>query len=360
MAGVLFASFMISGSTDAAQRTHSRTAPHPAVQRSTTVFDQGYGRGYGEGYSQGQKDWSNAVPRDFKASESYLNRQSVDQRYSSSQEYSQGYDLGFELGYTDAYFGRAQNASVPPNAEVLARAAALADRRTSDSQRQTPDSQRQDVQRQDSQGPETQQPDLQQQDWRRQNDPAAQTRPRSAGPGPLVVPSATEFKIRLQNVIDTTSSRVGDKFSATVMNPSTFESATIDGHISKLKKSGRMTGKTELAFEFDNITTPDGRTAPFKAELVRIYDSDKVKQVDEEGNVETSSRTGDTTKRTGIGAVAGAVLGGIAGGGKGAAIGAVIGAGAGAGTVLIEGDKDLRLEPGTEMLVRTEGSKDRQ
>src|SRR5262249_31881509 len=149
--------------------SHSRTAPHPALQR--TVFDQGYGRGYGEGYSQGQKDWSNAVPRDFKASEAYLNRQSVDQRYSTSQEFSQGYELGFELGYTDAYFGRAQNASVPPNAEVLARAAALADRRNSDSQRQ-------DVQRQDSQGPDTQQPDLQQQDWRRQNDPAAQTRPR--------------------------------------------------------------------------------------------------------------------------------------------------------------------------------------
>src|SRR5262249_57314847 len=117
--------------------------------------DQGYGRGYGDGYSQGQKDWSNAVPRDFKASESYQNRQqSFDQRYSASQEYSQGFDLGFELGYTDAYFGRAQNAAIPPNAEVLARAAALADRRNSDSQRRNTDTQRADVQRdapQDSQ-----------------------------------------------------------------------------------------------------------------------------------------------------------------------------------------------------------------
>src|SRR5262249_1257874 len=122
MAGVLFSSLLLSGSAYAAHRSHSRTAPHPALQR--TAFDQGYGRGYGEGYSQGQKDWSNAVPRDFKGSEAYLNRQSVDQRYSTSQEFSQGYELGFELGYTDAYFGRAQNASVPPNAEVLARAAA--------------------------------------------------------------------------------------------------------------------------------------------------------------------------------------------------------------------------------------------
>jgi outer membrane lipoprotein SlyB len=138
------------------------------------------------------------------------------------------------------------------------------------------------------------------------------------------------------------------------MNPSTFENAAVEGHISKLNRSGRMTGRTELALEFDTITM-NGQSAPFRAELIRIYDSEKVKQIDEEGNIETSSRTSDTTKRTTIGAVAGAVLGGIAGGGKGAAIGAIIGAGAGAGTVLIEGNKDLRLEQGTEILVRTEG-----
>jgi hypothetical protein len=171
-----------------------------------------------------------------------------------------------------------------------------------------------------------------------------------------MVPSAAEFKLRLQSPIDTKESRVGDRFTATVIGPSSFENAVVEGHISKLNRSGRMTGKTELALQFDSITM-DGQTVPFKAELIRIYDSEKVKQIDEEGNVETSSRTSDTTKRSTIGAVAGAVLGGIAGGGKGAAIGAVIGAGAGAGTVMIEGNKDLRLEPGTEILVRTEGQR---
>jgi hypothetical protein len=48
----------------------------------------------------------------------------------------------------------------------------------------------------------------------------------------------------------------------------------------------------------------------------------------------------------------GAIIGGIAGGGKGAAIGAAIGEGAGAGSVYVQGDKDLILDPGTQMMVR--------
>jgi hypothetical protein len=300
-----------------------RTTQRPALARKPlSIFDTGYARGYGAGFGSGEQDWDRSAPRDFVSSDVYINRQqSFDPSHADSEEYRQGFELGFELGYNDGYFGRTRNAAVPSNAAVLAKAAALADARR-ERERQAPE---------------------------------IETRPRTtSGPAPLVVPSAAEFKLRLQSQIDTKESRVGDKFTATVVSPSSFETAMVEGHISKLNRSGRMTGKTELTLQFDSISI-DGQTAPFRAELIRIYDSEKVKQIDEEGNVETSSRTSDTTKRSTIGAVAGAVLGGIAGGGKGAAIGAVIGAGAGAGTVLIEGNKDLRLEPGTEILVRTEG-----
>jgi len=53
------------------------------------------------------------------------------------------------------------------------------------------------------------------------------------------------------------------------------------------------------------------------------------------------------------GAALGAIIGGIAGGGKGAAIGAILGGGVGAGSVAVEGGKELTLEPGTEILIRT-------
>jgi len=79
-----------------------------------------------------------------------------------------------------------------------------------------------------------------------------------------------------------------------------------------------------------------------------------VKSVDEEGNVESASKTKETEIRSIGGAVLGAIIGGIAGGGKGAAIGAIIGAGAGAGSVYVQGDKDLILEPGAQMIVRVD------
>ncbi|HKY04515.1 MAG TPA: hypothetical protein VJQ56_06480, partial [Blastocatellia bacterium] len=85
-----------------------------------------------------------------------------------------------------------------------------------------------------------------------------------------------------------------------------------------------------------------------------VVESETVKKVDEEGNVQSGSRTSETQKRGGIGAAAGAILGGIIGGGKGAVLGAVLGGAAGVGTVYIEGDKDLILEPGTEMIIRVE------
>jgi len=350
IATVTLATFVMLAPLASASTAQRRTAAKPAAsRRAFSIFDQGYAKGYGQGFSTGQQDWNRSAARDYLGSDAYLNRQqSFDPKHANSEEYRQGYEVGFELGYNDGYFGRARNTKVPANGAVLAKAAALADAQRARAQQQTappPDDRSHD------------------RDWDRdrdrdQNQLPDETRPRTTGAGAvLTVPPATEFKLRLGAPIDTRTAKVGDKFTATVMNPSNFENATIEGHVSKLNHSGRMTGKTELALQFDTITM-NGQTAPFRADLLRIYDSDKVKKIDEEGNVETSDRTSDTTKRTTIGAVAGAVLGGIAGGGKGAAIGAVIGAGAGAGTVLIEGNKDLSLDVGTEMLVRTEGRDD--
>jgi hypothetical protein len=86
-------------------------------------------------------------------------------------------------------------------------------------------------------------------------------------------------------------------------------------------------------------------------QLSRVYGEDSAK-VDEEGNAQSGSRGNQTLKRTGIGAAAGAVVGGLIGGGKGVAAGLIIGGAAGAGSIAVQGSKELRLEAGTEMLVK--------
>ena len=91
--------------------------------------------------------------------------------------------------------------------------------------------------------------------------------------------------------IDSKRNRPGDKFTAEVTTPGPYEGAIVEGHIDKLNQSGKVSGKTEMALAFDSITLPDRRSAELTASLERIIESETVKEVDEEGNVKTGSRT---------------------------------------------------------------------
>lgn len=167
-----------------------------------------------------------------------------------------------------------------------------------------------------------------------------------------VIPQGTEMRIRLDDEIDSKKSEDGDKFTAVVMNPDRYADATIEGHISRVDKSGKIKGQTELVLSFDRIKLVNGETLGFAAQVVQIYGEDAGK-VDEEGNVKSGSKGKETAVAAGGGAALGAVIGAIAGGGKGAAIGAAVGAAAGAGGSYIKGSKKVKLEAGTELLIRT-------
>ena len=168
--------------------------------------------------------------------------------------------------------------------------------------------------------------------------------------GPLV-PIGTNLKIRVEDTLSSKDSRVGDRFNATALDPVRFNEARVTGHISSIQKSGKIKGRTSMNLAFDSIELADGRRGPLHGYVTRVYGSGSGR-ADEEGGVESSSRTNQTLKRGGIGAAAGAILGGLAGGGKGAAIGLILGGAGGAGSLAIQGSKELKIESGTEMLVR--------
>ena len=171
--------------------------------------------------------------------------------------------------------------------------------------------------------------------------------------GGFVVPDGTRIVGTLENTLSTRASRVGDRFTMRVTGPREFEGAIIEGHVSQVERSGRLTGRSVLTLDFDSIRLRDGRSYQFAGmvEEVRETDGDIVR-VDTEGTVRDDSQTSRTTTRTAIGTAVGAIIGAIAGGGKGAAIGAIIGAGGGAGSVYVEGRNDLELQPGTEITLR--------
>ncbi len=183
----------------------------------------------------------------------------------------------------------------------------------------------------------------------------AQTRPtikrrtttRRAVP---LVPVGTDLKVRINDTLSSKDSRIGDRFTATVIDPSRFDEARLSGHISSIQKSGKIKGRTSMNLAFDSIEMRDGRRGVLHGYVTRVY-GEGSGRADEEGGVESGSRTKQTVKRAGIGATVGAIVGGIAGGGKGAAIGLIIGGAGGAGSLAVNGSKELKIENGTEMLV---------
>ena len=319
-----------------APKAAPKSAPVPA-----TPYEQGYALGYDTGYKTGQDDYSRGTPRDLRASQAFQNReQNYDPKFADSEEYRQAYNLGLELGYLDGYYGRPRSTVVPANGAVIAKAAALAA-----AQRARRESgQRDDYRRDDTRRDDTRRDD---------------TRRDTRASGPVDIPSGTQLNLRLTSRIDSKQNRVGDRFTAEVTTPGPYEGAIVEGHIEKLNPSGKVTGRTEMALAFDSIKLRDGRSADLTASLEKIIESETVKEVDEEGNVKTGSRTKESQTRGAIGGAAGAIIGGITGGVKGAVLGAIIGGAAGVGTVYIEGNKNLILEPGTEMVIRTERTRTR-
>jgi hypothetical protein len=185
----------------------------------------------------------------------------------------------------------------------------------------------------------------------------AQTKPtlrrrtptRRAVVAPLI-PAGTDLKVRINDTLSSKDSRIGDRFTATVIDPSRFDEARLNGHISSMRKSGKIQGRTSMNLAFDSVELRDGRRGVLHGYVTRVY-GEGSGRADQEGGVESSSRTKQSVKRAGIGATVGAIVGGIAGGGKGAAIGLIVGGAGGAGSLAVQGSKELRIESGTEMLV---------
>ncbi|MEP6635941.1 MAG: hypothetical protein ABJB97_04385 [Acidobacteriota bacterium] len=187
-----------------------------------------------------------------------------------------------------------------------------------------------------------------------QRKPRLRRAARRAPASTRVVPVGTNLKVRLEDTLSSKDSRVGDSFTATVLDPNSYDGATVRGHISSIQKSGKIKGRTSMNLAFDSIEMPTGRRGTLHGYVTRVY-GDNAGRADNEGGVESGSRTNQTVKRAGIGAAAGAIIGAIAGGGKGAGIGLLIGGAGGAGSLAVQGSKELKLEAGTEVLVRVTG-----
>ncbi|HEX6186550.1 MAG TPA: YMGG-like glycine zipper-containing protein, partial [Pyrinomonadaceae bacterium] len=158
----------------------------------------------------------------------------------------------------------------------------------------------------------------------------------------------------LNNDLTTKQTKQGDRFTMTVREPGEYQGAVIEGTVSSVTQSGRLTGRSGMTLNFDTIRLRNGQTYKFGGILtsVRTPKGDTVK-VDNEGTAQGDKQTTQTVTRAGIGTAIGAIIGAVAGGGKGAAIGGIIGAVGGAGSVYVQGKDNLELPTGTELTIRS-------
>ncbi|MEJ7861672.1 MAG: hypothetical protein WKF90_08545 [Pyrinomonadaceae bacterium] len=175
--------------------------------------------------------------------------------------------------------------------------------------------------------------------------------------GRFIVRDGTILTGVLENAINTEASQNNDRFRMTVNAPNEYRGAIVEGYISGINRSGKVSGRSQITFNFERISLSNGQTYDFAGFLQSVTDADgKTVRVDTEGTARGKDQTKETVTRGGIGAGLGAIIGAIAGGAKGAAIGAVIGGGAGAGSVVLQGKDDLELRAGSSITVQASSS----
>ncbi len=183
-------------------------------------------------------------------------------------------------------------------------------------------------------------------------EPAASAhRPESVVPKPVstepqyaevTVPAGTTLSLTLESGLASDISQVEDPVRARIERPVMVDGMLVipqgsmaSGTVVTVEASGKVTGRAQLAFRFDQLDIDRDRyeirsdTVSYKAESTKTEDAKKI----------------------GIGAGAGAIIGGLLGGGRGAGTGAAIGGGAGTAMVLTTAGTEVLLRPGTPVEV---------
>jgi hypothetical protein len=321
--------------------THlSRAAALPDDANATAAIQQagalerGYRTGYSDGYQAGYRDSIERAARDYRNKEEYdrADRAYIS-AYGAREDYRDGYQQGFEIGYEAGFDRRGFDSLVPPGLSRRGTSARAGVQPVNDS-RGTSDS---------------------------AGDPrASDSDNRSGVPtgrqiGTLDIPMDTTMRVELLTNLSTDATQRGDRFEARVIEPAEYAGAQVTGRVKGVKRAGKLRGTAELQLDFEQLSLPDGRFTNFNAQVMEVVgrSTGNVGDVDEEGGVRGQSTTKDDAAKVGAGAGIGAIIGAIAGGGKGAAIGAIIGGSVGAGGAITSRGKDIRLERGQELMIRT-------
>ena len=170
------------------------------------------------------------------------------------------------------------------------------------------------------------------------------------------LPIGTQLRMRLNSVVDTSSTQPDTAFTGEVADPVLSDGrvvipaqSVVEGRITQVRGGTRIHGTALIHLQVDDVLMPDGTRLQLRAQVI---DTDQFQdtRIDTEGNILRKDHVGATLTAMGLTTGGAAAAGGVFGGPAGALIGAGVGAGLST-AVWLKQDRQARLPAGTQVVL---------
>lgn len=166
----------------------------------------------------------------------------------------------------------------------------------------------------------------------------------------FLVPNGTLLTGVLDSKISTKTSQNNDRFRLVVQTPSKYQGAVIEGFLSGIDRTNKISGTAKMTLNLEKIQLPNGQVYKFAGDILSIGDINKESNLSTKNNqLKGDNKTNESIKRGILGAGIGAVIGAAVGSKGDAWLGAAIGGTSGIATVFFQGKGDLNLEVGSQV-----------
>ena len=172
------------------------------------------------------------------------------------------------------------------------------------------------------------------------------------------IPQGAHLLLRLENSVSSRTAKEGDYVYLKTASPIVANgeivvpvNSYVQGVVAQAKRSGKVSGRAELAIRLETLTLPQGRVVKFAPHLSSVDDGGSGQKVTgTENTVEQAPSVGKDAERIAILAGTGASIGALTQRGwQGAGIGAAAGSAVGLATVLMTRGREVELRQGSTL-----------
>lgn len=335
-----------------------------ASKDAKIALQRGYRTGYSDGYMSGYRDAIDGNQKAFAKHAEYTKADRAYNRdYGTIEDYRDGYQQGFETGYETGFEKKSFDAVIPEN--IGKRGIIPASYTPPATVQASVPATKEPIVEETNTVQETPAPSvasstetIQTPAVAPENNTRATIRKEmyvTTDDPVIIIPRDTEIIVELDEAMDTERTREGDKFTAKVISPVEIAGATVEGHVDKVTKPGRIKRRSELTLSFDRMIVSERRWTNFDAILTEVLPvkGDNVKMVDQEGTAVGKGSLKSDAIKLGATTGTGLTIGAIAGGPVGAAVGAGVGAAFGVGAIVVEKGKHIKLNQAQQLRIKT-------